>query len=136
MSFFVFFLMIRRPPRSTRTDTLFPYTTLFRSLRIMRQTDDGFRIAEEDLKLRGAGELLGTRQSGLPEFRLANLAVHDDLLAIARDDARLVLDRDPELAGERGKALRVLPYLFDRDAPGTNLRSGRLTPLPQPTTHR
>jgi ATP-dependent DNA helicase RecG len=93
-------------------------------LRILRETDDGFRIAEEDLKLRGAGELLGTRQSGLPEFRLANLAVHDDLLAIARDDARLVLDRDPELAGERGKALRVLLYLFERDAAVKYLRSG------------
>jgi ATP-dependent DNA helicase RecG len=93
-------------------------------LRILRETDDGFRIAEEDLKLRGAGELLGTRQSGLPEFRLANLAVHDDLLAIARDDARLVLDRDPELAGQRGKALRVLLYLFERDAAVKYLRSG------------
>jgi len=93
-------------------------------LRILRETDDGFRIAEEDLKLRGAGELLGTRQSGLPEFCLANLAVHDDLLAIARDDARLVLDRDPELAGERGKALRVLLYLFERDAAVKYLRSG------------
>jgi ATP-dependent DNA helicase RecG len=93
-------------------------------LRILRETDDGFRIAEEDLKLRGAGELLGTRQSGLPEFRLADLAVHDDLLAIARDDARLILDRDAELAGERGKALRVLLYLFERDAAVKYLRSG------------
>ena len=93
-------------------------------LKILRETDDGFRIAEEDLKLRGAGELLGTRQSGLPEFRLADLAVHDDLLAIARDDARLILDRDPELAAERGKALRVLLYLFERDAAVKYLRSG------------
>ena len=93
-------------------------------LRILRETDDGFRIAEEDLKLRGAGELLGTRQSGLPEFRLADLAVHDDLLATARDDARLILDRDPELAGERGQALRVLLYLFERDAAVKYLRSG------------
>jgi ATP-dependent DNA helicase RecG len=93
-------------------------------LRILRETDDGFRIAEEDLKLRGAGELLGTRQSGLPEFRLADLALHDDLLAIARDDARLVLDRDPELADARGQALRVLLYLFERDAAVKYLRSG------------
>ncbi|MGF1594597.1 MAG: ATP-dependent DNA helicase RecG [Kiloniellaceae bacterium] len=93
-------------------------------LRILRETDDGFRIAEEDLKLRGAGELLGTRQSGLPEFRLADLAVHDDLLATARDDARLILDRDAELAGERGQALRVLLYLFERDAAVKYLRSG------------
>ncbi|HMA14874.1 MAG: ATP-dependent DNA helicase RecG [Bacteroidota bacterium] len=93
-------------------------------LRILRETDDGFRIAEEDLRLRGAGELLGTRQSGLPEFRLADLAVHGDLLAVARDDARLVLDRDAELAGERGQALRVLLYLFERDAAVKYLRSG------------
>ncbi len=93
-------------------------------LKILRETDDGFRIAEEDLRLRGAGELLGTRQSGLPEFRLADLAVHGDLLATARDDARLILDKDPELAGERGAALRVLLYLFERDAAVKYLRSG------------
>jgi ATP-dependent DNA helicase RecG len=93
-------------------------------LQILRETDDGFRIAEEDLKLRGAGELLGTRQSGMPEFRLADLAVHADLLATARDDARLILDRDPELAGARGQALRVLLYLFERDAAVKYLRSG------------
>ena len=64
-------------------------------LAIMRETEDGFRIAEEDLRLRGAGELLGTRQSGLPDFRLADLAAHGDLLQAARDDARLVLDAIP-----------------------------------------
>ena len=64
-------------------------------LQILRETEDGFRIAEEDLRLRGGGELLGTRQSGLPEFRLADLAVHGDLLAMARDDARLIVERDP-----------------------------------------
>lgn len=93
-------------------------------LRIMRETDDGFRIAEEDLRLRGAGELLGTRQSGLPEFRLADLGVHADLLAAARDDVRLVLERDGDLASERGQALRVLLYLFERDAAVKYLRSG------------
>ena len=93
-------------------------------LQILRETDDGFRIAEEDLRLRGAGELLGTRQSGLPTFHLADLAVHGDLLAAARDDARLILDKDPELAGERGQALRVLLYLFERDAAVKFLRSG------------
>ena len=93
-------------------------------LEIMRETDDGFRIAEEDLKLRGAGELLGTRQSGLPEFRMADLAVHDELLATARDDAALILGRDPELESERGQALRVLLYLFARDAAVGYLRSG------------
>ena len=90
----------------------------------MRQTEDGFRIAEEDLRLRGAGEMLGTRQSGLPEFRLADLAVHGDLLAAARDDAKLILHRDPDLASERGAALRILLYLFERDAAIVNLRSG------------
>ena len=93
-------------------------------LKILRETDDGFRIAEEDLRLRGAGELLGTRQSGLPEFRLADLAMHGDLLATARDDARLVLERDPELEGARGQALRTLLYLFERDAAVRYLRSG------------
>ncbi len=93
-------------------------------IEILRETDDGFRIAEEDLRLRGAGELLGTRQSGLPEFRLADLAMHGDLLATARDDARLVLERDPELEGARGQALRTLLYLFERDAAVRYLRSG------------
>ena len=93
-------------------------------LEIMRETDDGFRIAEEDLKLRGAGELLGTRQSGLPEFHIADLQVHSKLLAAARDDAALILDRDPELESDRGQALRVLLYLFEREAAVRNLRSG------------
>jgi len=93
-------------------------------IRILRETDDGFRIAEEDLRLRGAGELLGTRQSGVPEFRLADLAVHDELLAVARDDARLILGTDPDLTGPRGAALRVLLYLFERDAAVKYLRSG------------
>jgi ATP-dependent DNA helicase RecG len=84
-------------------------------LAIMRETDDGFRIAEEDLKLRGAGEMLGTKQSGLPAFRLADLSIHGELLAAARDDAALVLSRDPKLASARGQALRVLLYLFERD---------------------
>ena len=92
-------------------------------LEIMRETDDGFRIAEEDLKLRGAGELLGTRQSGLPELRLADLAQHGELLATARDDARFILQRDPELQSERSQALRILLYLFERDAAARYLRS-------------
>ena len=70
----------------------------------MRETEDGFRIAEEDLKLRGAGEILGTRQSGLPTFRLADLAAHSDLLTVARDDARLIMRNDPDLKGERERA--------------------------------
>jgi ATP-dependent DNA helicase RecG len=93
-------------------------------LTIMRESEDGFRIAEEDLRLRGAGEVLGTRQSGEPELRLADLAAHADLLQIARDDARLILTRDPELQSPRGQALRVLLYLFQRDAAVRYLRSG------------
>jgi ATP-dependent DNA helicase RecG len=93
-------------------------------LETLRGTDDGFLIAEKDLMLRGAGEVLGTRQSGLPEFRLADLALHADLLATARDDAKLILERDPELSGPRGEALRVLLYLFERDGAVKLLRSG------------
>ena len=93
-------------------------------LKILRESEDGFRIAEEDLRLRGAGELLGTRQSGLPEFRIADLAVHGDLLAAARDDAQLILNRNPGLRDERGEALRTLLYLFERDAAVRFIRSG------------
>jgi ATP-dependent DNA helicase RecG len=84
-------------------------------LTIMRDTEDGFRIAEEDLALRGEGDVLGTRQSGLPGFRIAQPALHRELMTTARDDAALVLARDPSLAGERGQALRMLLYLFERD---------------------
>ncbi|MBT5810342.1 MAG: ATP-dependent DNA helicase RecG, partial [Rhodospirillaceae bacterium] len=93
-------------------------------LKIVRETEDGFRIAEEDLKIRGAGEMLGTRQSGMPQFKIADIALHGDLLATARNDARLILERDPELKTQRGEALRVLLYLFERDAAVLNLRSG------------
>jgi ATP-dependent DNA helicase RecG len=93
-------------------------------LGIMRETEDGFRIAEEDLKLRGAGEMLGTQQSGLAEFRLADLTVHGDLLVTARDDAQLVLSRDPHLNSPRGEALRTLLYLFERQEAIKLLSSG------------
>ena len=93
-------------------------------LSILRESQDGFRIAEEDLRLRGAGEVLGTRQSGLPALRLADLAVHGELLEAAREDARLILARDPELESPRGKALRTLLYLFARDLAVRYLRSG------------
>lgn len=93
-------------------------------LRTLAGTEDGFVIAEEDLRLRGAGEVLGTKQSGLPEFRLADIALHEDLMRTAYDDARLILERDPELNGERGNALRLLLYLFERDAAIAFLKSG------------
>src|SRR5579859_2319280 len=93
-------------------------------LAILKESDDGFRIAEEDLRLRGTGELLGTRQSGVPDCRLADLLAHDELLAMARDDTKLILAQDPELESPRGQALRTLLYLFERDAVVKTLRSG------------
>ncbi len=93
-------------------------------LSTLRDSNDGFVIAEADLKLRGAGELLGTRQSGLPSFKMADLSQHADLLEIARDDARRILATDPDLTSERGNALRTLLYLFARDAVVATLRSG------------
>lgn len=93
-------------------------------LSIMRDTEDGFRIAEEDLKLRGEGELLGTRQSGTPGFRIASIEAHADLLEIARKDAAYLIERDPELTGERGMAVRTLLYLFRRDEAIRFLRAG------------
>ncbi len=93
-------------------------------LAIMRETEDGFRIAEEDLKLRGEGEVLGARQSGTPGFRLADLAVHADLLPRAREEAANILRDDPELRSERGAALRALLYLFEREEAARLLRAG------------
>jgi ATP-dependent DNA helicase RecG len=84
-------------------------------LAILRETDDGFRIAEEDLKLRGEGDVLGTRQSGVPGFHIARIEVHGVFLKAARQDAMLVLGRDPRLASAHGAALRQLLYVFARD---------------------
>jgi ATP-dependent DNA helicase RecG len=81
---------------------------------IMRETEDGFRIAEEDLRLRGEGEVLGTRQSGLPGFRLADLSAHGPLLTLARDEARKIVEENPRLEGARGEALRLLLNIFER----------------------
>lgn len=93
-------------------------------LSIMRETEDGFIIAEKDLSLRGAGDILGIKQSGIVDFRLADLNIHAELLAAARDDARLIIDKDPELKGPRSAALRTLLYLFERDQAIQYLRSG------------
>ena len=93
-------------------------------LSILRETEDGFRIAEEDLKLRGPGELLGTRQSGEHVFRLASPELLNELLPVASQDARLLVDRDGGLEGERGQAARLALYLFERDAGVNLLRSG------------
>jgi ATP-dependent DNA helicase RecG len=84
-------------------------------LAILRDTEDGFRIAEEDLRLRGEGDLLGTRQSGMPGFHLARVELHGKYLGAARDDAALILNRDPALMTPRGHALRQLLYLFEKD---------------------
>ncbi|SHO60657.1 ATP-dependent DNA helicase RecG [Pseudoxanthobacter soli DSM 19599] len=108
-------LLLFRPPLGPTAEA---------RLRIMRETEDGFLIAEEDLRLRGEGELLGTRQSGAQSFRIADLALHADLVEAARDDARLVLATDPDLIGPRGAALRALLYLFRRDEAIRLLRSG------------
>jgi ATP-dependent DNA helicase RecG len=81
----------------------------------MRDTEDGFVIAEEDLRLRGEGELLGTRQSGTPGFRFASLEAHGDLLETARRDASYMIDKDPDLLSPRGDALRTLLYFHRRD---------------------
>ena len=84
-------------------------------LKVIRETTDGFRIAEEDLKLRGEGDVLGVRQSGLPGYRIARPEVHGQLIAQARDEALRILKEDPKLKGERGEALRCLLYLYERD---------------------
>jgi ATP-dependent DNA helicase RecG len=93
-------------------------------LTTIRDTEDGFIISEEDLKLRGAGEILGTRQSGLPNFRVTSPEHHHHLVAIAHDDARVAVERDPQLTSPRGLALRTLLYLFERDQAIKYLRTG------------
>jgi ATP-dependent DNA helicase RecG len=93
-------------------------------LALMRETQDGFRLAEEDLRLRGGGELLGTRQSGDTPFRVANLEQITRLLPIAHDDARLLIERDGGLTAVRGEAARLLLYLFERDWGVQLLRGG------------
>jgi len=93
-------------------------------LGLMRETNDGFRIAEEDLRLRGPGEILGTKQSGEQVFRVATPEMVSELVPMATDDARLLLDRDGGLASERGQAARIALYLFERDQAVDLIRSG------------
>lgn len=98
--------------------------TARKRLKIMRETEDGFLIAEEDLKLRGTGELLGTRQSGFAQFHIADLDVHAELLAAARDDATMIIAKDQKLKTQRGEALKILLYLFERNEAIKLLHSG------------
>jgi ATP-dependent DNA helicase RecG len=93
-------------------------------LAILRETEDGFRIAEEDLRLRGEGDVLGTRQSGLPGFQIARPEIHGKYLGAARDDAALILNRDSALSTPRGQALRHLLYLFGKDEAIKLIRAG------------
>jgi ATP-dependent DNA helicase RecG len=90
----------------------------------LRETEDGFAIAEEDFKLRGGGDLLGLRQSGIPAFKLADAALHADLLAIAQRDARVLVDADPTLSSPRGLAARLALHLFDQVDPEVFLGTG------------
>ncbi len=99
-------LMIYHPPLSE---------TGRRRLEILRETEDGFRIADEDLAMRGAGDVIGTAQSGLPRFRIADLERQAGLMEIARDDARKLISDDPKLTGERGRAARMLLWLLEQD---------------------
>jgi ATP-dependent DNA helicase RecG len=93
-------------------------------LKVMRDTEDGFIIAEKDLELRGAGEVLGTRQSGLPATHFISYDDHRDLMQMAHQDARLITEKDPNLTSRRGEALRVLLYLFEQDEAVRTLSSG------------
>ncbi len=93
-------------------------------LETLRQSEDGFEIAEMDLTLRGPGDILGTKQSGDVAFRLADLTAHQDLLQAAHQEAKLILQKDPDLTTERGKALRLLLYLFERDQADKFLAAG------------
>ena len=84
-------------------------------LTVMRETNDGFRIAEADLEMRGAGDLIGTAQSGVPRFRIADMESQAHLMQIAQTDARKLLNDDPELTTDRGQAARVLLWLMEQD---------------------
>ncbi len=93
-------------------------------LSVMRETNDGFIISEKDLKLRGAGEILGTKQSGGQMFKVLDISQHEHLIKIANQDAKLILNKNPRLTGENGDLLKQLLYLFDQDKAVTLIKSG------------
>ena len=93
-------------------------------LKIMRESNDGFALAEEDLRLRGPGEILGQRQSGMPEFALVDLATHGDLIPHARRAAEAIVQNAPDLAGDAAQKYRLLLSLFERDNAIKFLASG------------
>ncbi|MDV7269915.1 ATP-dependent DNA helicase RecG [Thioclava sp. A2] len=99
-------LMIYQPPLSETGE---------RRLRVLRESEDGFRIAEEDLAIRGAGDMIGTAQSGLPRFRVADLERQSGLMAVAQSDARNLLEKDPDLSSDRGRAARVMLWMMEQD---------------------
>ena len=86
-----------------------------RRLEVLRETEDGFVIAETDLNMRGAGDVIGTAQSGIPKFQIADLEQQSGLMAIAQSDARNLLSQDPSLTGDRGQAARTLLWLMRQD---------------------
>jgi ATP-dependent DNA helicase RecG len=95
-----------------------------RRLLLLRDTEDGFRIADEDFRIRGGGDLLGTRQAGMPGWRLADPVGDEGLLHMADRDAEVLVERDPKLESERGRAVRVLLYLFEKREAFRTLRAG------------
>jgi ATP-dependent DNA helicase RecG len=98
--------------------------TARKRLQMMRESEDGFLLAERDMELRGSGDILGTRQSGMPDFRLVDFTVHRPLFEMARDAARYTLSRDPTLTSPQGRALQTLLALHRRDSALSLLLSG------------
>lgn len=93
-------------------------------LKTIRETEDGFKISEEDLRLRGGGEIMGTKQSGFPEFKIADISLNSDLLIDAREHAKEILENDPELSSERGQAIKNLLYIFEYDKQIAYIKAG------------
>ena len=93
-------------------------------LSVMRETNDGFIISEKDLKLRGAGEVLGTKQSGGEMFKVLDINIHENLIKIANKEAKLIINKNPTLSGDTGDNLKILLYMFDQDKAIKLINSG------------